>query len=200
MSTSQRWRLERGGHEVGTGGFAHVRIDQGPAPRRARGGGGGRRAGAAEPRRSRRLFCASFGNFPPRGAGTRPPSLPPPGTARGPGPAGPAAARGRIRPPGRKWRERGPGGRGAPGGAALTMARGPSGGGTGPERRPPPGAARARGGRSRRGERGRAGEGEPLDGGAPRPPPVRRLPAGPCASRRGFPAERAVRELFPPAL
>ncbi|XP_056360612.1 translation initiation factor IF-2-like [Oenanthe melanoleuca] len=126
--------------------FESIRDPRRGAPGTAAAEGG---RGAAEPHRSRRLFCASFGNFPPRSAGTRPPSLPPPGpgTARGPGPAGPAAARGRIRPPGRKWRECGPegargaGGRGADngprgerwrdGGRAAPPARGSEGAGRG---------------------------------------------------------------------
>lgn len=69
MSTSQRWRLERGGHEVGTGGFARgsvrARADPAlPAGRRrgAAGPGVGRSAGPAA------SFAPLLATFLARGA------------------------------------------------------------------------------------------------------------------------------------
>lgn len=109
MSTSQRWRLERGGHEVGTGGFARgcvrARADPDLPARRRRGAAGpgvGRSAGPAA------SFAPLLATFLARGAGLR-------GQRHPPGSA--AASRGAVA--GREQRV------GAAGSAAaLTMAAG----------------------------------------------------------------------------
>lgn len=126
MSTSQRWRLERGGHEVGTGGFAHAGIDQGAAPGPARGGGGRRRgAGGGGGVRSRAALAASFApllaTFPPAARGSVPPAASYRAAVGARRPC--RRAGGRILPPGRKWRELRAPGAGGGGGAGDGGAR-----------------------------------------------------------------------------
>lgn len=175
MSTSQRWRPERGGHEVRTGGLCPERRRSGSGararPARGRGLGGalGRPRGVlggqrgAGPVPSRPRFCASFGKFrlpAPRSparrsrGGSGAPPQPPPGSQ----PGGPGGKRRERRAP------RGSGGTAGSGPAAAVPVGAPRGSGQ-RRGRPPPG-----------GERGEAG--------APRHP---RAPL----SRSAFPVGRA---------